>query len=161
MLSLARLCFLLLSASLLFNVSLAANLQYNMYNGTSCAGNTISSGQDNSPTYTSTSGLNSWTGSCIAVNSVSGIGSAKLNCQSGSATSTSGQFFSDSACTTANLVGSAISTTGSGSCTAVSPAPAGLSASVTITCNGNGAFAMAALSLPLLAILALLATLSM
>ena len=156
MLSFARLCFLLLGVSLLFGVSLAANLQYTIYSGTTCTGSSLASGQDNSPTYSSSSGTSVWVGSCVTVSGVTGIGSAQFGCSSGNTALSQAAFFTDTKCSTgaANALGS-----GSGTCAAVNGAST--PESVTITCNGNGAFAMAALSLPLLAILALLATLSM
>lgn len=158
MLAFTRLCMLAVSLSLLLNVSLAASLQYSFYNGTTCAGTATASGTDSNPTYGTQGGTSVWSGSCVAVSGVSGIATTKLVCTSGSTSTTGALFYSDAACANPTFI-SVSGSTGSGSCVAVS----GLSysASMTITCNGNGALTVAALSIPLMAVLALLATLSM
>ena len=157
MLSFARFCFVVLSVSLLFNVSLAANLQYSVYNGTTtCSGSASFSGTDNSPNYTSSNGLNTWSGSCVGVSSgVTNIQSAKFTCTAGSTSITAAVFYSDTACATQSAT--AVGGTGSGSCVALTGST--YPDSVSVTCNS--AFAMAALSLPLMALLALAAMVSM
>ena len=159
MLSLARVCFLAVSLSLLFNASLAANLQYSIYNGTACSGSSLTSGTDNGASYQSSNGQSVWVGSCVPVSGVSGILSAKLGCSSGTVSISNGAFYTQAGCT-GNLAGAAQNqTAGSGSCSTIVTASSSLS--VGLQCNSNGAFAMAALSLPLMALLALVASFSM
>ena len=96
----------------------------------------------------------------MTISGISGIGTAKVTCTSASTASSSGaQFFTDGACTPS--VGFAVAanvTSASGSCTTIGGTP--YTESIAITCNGDGAFAMAALPLPLMALLALLAAVS-
>ena len=160
MLSLARVCFLAVLVSLLFNVSLgqsqSAQLQYSIYNGTTCSGNFITSGVDYDASFSYANGQEVWQGSCISVSGVSGVFSAQLGCSVGSDSQDTAVLFSDSACQSAafEAVGS-----GPGQCASVNSQ----SLSLTVTCYGgamNGAASMAALSLPLMALLASVAAIS-
>lgn len=160
MLAFARLCVLAVSLALLINESLGANIQYTIYNSTNCQ-NAITSGVDNSPIYTSDNGQNTWQPSgCLHVSSLPGrVGSTTLSCLTGSNTVQRMYLYNDSSCVTPALY-SASGAPGSGGCmpiTTLSLAPTGLSYS--LTCNG--AYGMTALSLPLMAVLALLSAVAM
>jgi len=158
MLSFARVCFLAVSLSLLLNVSVAANLQFAIYNGTTCSGNSVSSGTDNSPTYQSASGQNAWVGSCTSLSNVaSGFNYILMNCGTGNTNVDTVTLWGDNGCKTTPVASG--SGAGSGKCTTITTTQTGVSISAIVTCNS--AYAMAALSLPLLALLALLATISM
>lgn len=161
MLSFARLCLLAVSLALLFHVSLGAQLQYTIYNSTTCQ-NSLSSGTDNSANYVSNSGLNVWTSTnCLKVNNVPNVGSTTLSCTTGSQNVQGMAVYTDGSCSTRSTTITAASTGGSGSCAQIQNSGVATGLSFSVTCNQNGAFAMAALSLPLMALLALVAVVSM
>ena len=153
MLSFARLCLLAVSLALLVHLSSAASLGYTAYNNTGCTGPVLAFGTDYNATYTSAGGYQTWQGSCFQVTNIAILGAsyAQIICTEpsyGPGVSAM-YYFQDSNC---NLFMDSFKGSGPNTCAAsgqTSPIP-----TIYITCNGAYAMAALSLSLPLMALLA-------
>lgn len=165
-----RLCIIVVCLSLLFAVSLSASLQYTIYNSTNvCNGPVVATGTDTNPGYSTDGTASAWTnGTCLTVTGTSGQGfqSLKLQCLSGSARDYQGaQLFTDKTCSSPASGFDALDLGSAGHCFNITSTPSGVTVntglSMTVNCYGNnGAVAVAALSLPMMALLALVAIVS-
>ena len=155
----SRVCLLAMSLALLLNISLGASVSWSFYSSNACNGTTVYTGTDKS----ALSSNGAYASGCQQTSALgSGISSVQLGCGIASVGNTTSNtnvaiYYSDASCNTQSSAGGGGSAGGgSGQCFSVS----GISGVKTASVSCNAAFATATLSLPLMALLALPATVS-